>query len=59
MLASGLLQIGSKKGSSTAQCSFLVMETVATFLREGTNPILVALDMTIAFDKRKFSKILQ
>ena len=47
--------MGYKKGSSTVQCSFLVMETVATFLREGTNPILVVLDMTMTFDKCKFS----
>ena len=57
LLASGSLQMGYKKGSSTAQCSFLVMETVGTFLREGTNPILVALDMTMAFDKCKFSTL--
>ena len=47
--------MGYKKGSSTVHCSFLVMETVATFLREGTNPILVVLDMTMTFDKCKFS----
>ena len=57
LLASGSLQMGYKKGSSTAQCNFLVMETVGTFLREGTNPILVALDMTMAFDKCKFSTL--
>ena len=57
LLASGSLQMGYKKGSSTAQCSFLVMETVGTFLKEGTNPILVALDMTMAFDKCKFSTL--
>ena len=55
LLASGSLQMGYKRGSSTAQCSYLVMETVAHFLREGTNPIIVALDMTMAFDKCKFS----
>ena len=33
------------------------METVAHFLREGTNPIIVALDMTMAFDKCKFSTL--
>ena len=54
-LASGSLQMGYKRASSTAQCSYLVMETVGHFLREGTNPILVALDMTMAFDKCKFS----
>ena len=55
LLASGSLQMGYKKSSSTAQCSYLVVETVAHFLREGNNPIIVALDMTMAFDKCKFS----
>ena len=54
-LASGSLQMGYKRGSSTAQCSYMVMETISHFMREGTNPILVALDMTMAFDKCKFS----
>ena len=54
LLASGSLQMGYKRGSSTAQCSYVVMETVSHFLREGTNPILVALDMTMAFDKCRF-----
>ena len=53
-LASGSLQMGYKKGSSTAQCSYLVMETISYFLREGTNPIMVALDMTQAFDRCRF-----
>ena len=54
-LASGSLQMGYKRNSSTAQCSYLVSETVAYFLREGTNPFMVALDMTSAFDKCRFS----
>ena len=53
-LASGSLQMGYKRGSSTAQCSYVVMETINHFLREGSNPILVALDMTMAFDKCRF-----
>ena len=54
IIASGSLQMGYKRGSSTAQCSYMVSETVAHFLREGSNPILVALDMTMAFDKCRF-----
>ena len=54
LLASGSLQMGYKRGSSTAQCSYMVMETVSMFLREGTNPLLYALDMTMAFDKCRF-----
>ena len=53
-LVSGSLQMGYKRGSSTAQCSYMVMETISYYLREGTNPILVALDMTQAFDKCRF-----
>ena len=53
-LTSGSLQMGYKRGSSTAQCSYVAMETINHFLREGTNPIMVALDMTMAFDKCRF-----
>jgi hypothetical protein len=53
-IASGSLQMGYKRGSSTAQCSYLVSETVSHFLREGSNPLLVALDMTMAFDMCRF-----
>ena len=54
-LASGSLQMGYKRGSSTAQCSYMVMETINNFLDHGSHPILVALDMTMAFDMCKFS----
>jgi hypothetical protein len=53
-LASGSLQMGYKCGSSTAQCSYVASETVAHFLREGSHPIMVALDMTQAFDRCRF-----
>ena len=53
-LTSGSLQMGYKRGSSTAQCSYVALETVSYFLREGSNPIMVALDMTQAFDKCRF-----
>ena len=53
-LASGSLQMGYKRGSSTAQCTYVVQETISHFLDGGTNPILVALDMTMAFDKCRF-----
>jgi hypothetical protein len=58
-LASGSLQMGYKRGSSTAQCSYVVSETVGHFLREGSHPILVALDMTQAFDKCRFDILFQ
>ena len=53
-LASGSLQMGYKRGSSTAQCTYVVQETVNQFLNGGTNPIMVALDMTMAFDMCRF-----
>ena len=58
-LASGSLQMGYKRGSSTAQCSYMVMETITHFLDHGSHPILVALDMTMAFDLCKFSTLFQ
>ena len=53
-LTSGSLQMGYKRGSSTAQCTYVVQETISHFLDGGTNPIMVALDMTMAFDKCRF-----
>ena len=46
--------MGYKPGSSTVQCSYLMMETVSYFLNNGSNPIMVALDMSSAFDKCRF-----
>ena len=53
-LASGSLQMGYKRGSSTAPCSYVAMETINHFIMGGSNPILVALDMTMAFDLCRF-----
>ena len=55
LLTSGSLQMGYKRGSSTAQCSYVMMETITYFLNHGSNPLMVALDMSSAFDKCKFS----
>ena len=41
-------------GSSTAQFSYLMMESVSYFLKNGSIPIMVALDMSSAFDKCSF-----
>ena len=57
LLTSGSLQMGYKPGSSTAQCSYVMMETVSYFLKNGSNPIMVALDMSSAFDKCRFDII--
>ena len=50
-LAIGSVQMGYKRGSRTTQCTYMVQETISHFLDGGTNPILVAMDMTMAFDK--------
>ena len=47
--------MGYKRGSSTAQCTNAVQETINHFLNGGTNLIMVALDMTMAFDMFCFS----
>ena len=50
LLVNGSLQMGYKKKSSTAQCSYnVMMETVSYYLNHGSNPIMVA-----AFDKCRF-----
>ena len=63
LLSSDSLQFGYKEGTSTTQCSWLVMEVVNSFIRNGTNPIVTLLDCTKAFDMCKydilFRKILQ
>ena len=53
-LAIGSVQMGYKRGSRTTQCTYMVQETISHFLDGGTNPILVAMDMTMAFDKCRF-----
>jgi hypothetical protein len=54
LLTSGSLQMGYKKKSSTAQCSYVAMETVSYYLNHDSNPIMVALDMSSAFDTCRF-----
>ena len=55
LLESDTLQFGFKPGTSTTQCSWLVMEVAAYFLRNGTSIISCRLDCSKAFDKYKFS----
>ena len=43
-LASSSLQMGYKRHSSTAQCTYVVNETGNHFLEQGSHPIVVALD---------------
>ena len=53
-LGTDSLQFGFKTGTSTTQCSWLVMEVANHFLRNGTPCIVTLLDCTKAFDKCSF-----
>ena len=55
LLITDSLQFGYKVGTSTTQCSWLLMEVVNIFLREGSNPIVTLLDCSRAFDLCRFS----
>ena len=59
LLASDTLQFGFKKGTSTTPCSWLVMETAAYYLRQGTPVIATLLDCSKAFDLCRFSTLFQ
>ena len=59
LLQSDSLQFGFKKGTSTTQCSWLVMEVASYYLRQGTPVITTLLDCSKAFDKCKFSTLFQ
>ena len=58
-LSSDSLQFGFKKGSSTSQCSWLVMEVASYYLRQGTPVIATLLDCSKAFDKCVFSSLFE
>ena len=53
-LGTDSLQFGFKAGTSTTQCSWLVMEVANHFLRNGTPCVVTLLDCTKAFDKCSF-----
>ena len=55
LLKSDTLQFGFKSGTSTTQCSWLVMEVAGYFLRNGSPVITCLLDCSKAFDLCKFS----
>ena len=57
LLNSDSLQFGFKKGTSTTQCSWLVMEVASYYLRQGTPVIATLLDCSKAFDKCQFSTL--
>ena len=56
-LGTDSLQFGFKKGTSTTQCSWLVMEVANHFLRQGTPCIVTLLVCTKAFNKCSFQDL--
>ena len=59
LLSTDSLQFGYKVGTSTTQCSWLVMEVANHFIMNGTCPIITLLDCTKAFDTCQFSTLFQ
>ena len=57
LLFSDTLQFGYKEGTSTTQCSWMVMEVANHFMRNGSNPIMTLLDCSKAFDMCCFSTL--
>ena len=54
-LGTDSLQFGFKAGTSTTECSWMVIEVANYFLRKGTSCIVTLLDCSKAFDMCKFS----
>ena len=59
LLSTDSLQFGYKVGTSTTQCSWLVMEVANHFLKQGTCPIMTLLDCTKEFDTCQFCTLFQ
>ena len=53
------LQFGFKSGTSTTECSWLVMEVASYYLRQGTPCIVTYLDCSKAFDMCQFNLFLK
>ena len=49
-LGTDSLQFGFKAGTSTTECSWLVMEVASYYLRRGTPCMITLLDCSKAFD---------
>ena len=56
-LGTDSLQFGFKEGTSTTECSWLVMEVASYFLRRGTPCLVTLLDCSKAFDTCQFSTL--
>ena len=59
LLGTDSLQFGFKSGTSTTECSWMVMEVASYFLRRGTPCIVTLLDCSKAFDMCQFSVLFQ
>ena len=57
LLPDDTLQYGFKRRSSTTMCTWTVKEVTRMFLRNGTTPWIVGLDVSRAFDKCDWIKI--
>ena len=57
LLGSDSLQFGFKPHMSTVQCSWLVTEVIAQYVREGSPIITTLLDCSKAFDLCQFSTL--
>ena len=56
-LNSSDLQFGFKEGSSTTQCTYVLLETVNYFNYHGSNVYALLLDATKAFDRVHYCKL--
>ena len=57
LLTSDSLQFGYKAGTSTTQCTWMVLEVAQHFLRRGTPCMVTLLDCSKAFDMVRFSTL--
>ena len=55
LLSTDSLQFGFKSGTSTTECTWLVMEVANYFIRKGSPCLVSLLDCTKAFDTCKFN----
>ena len=53
------MQFGFKAGTSTTECSWLVMEVASYFLRRGTPCMITLLDCSKALKMCKYSKLFE
>ena len=58
-LESDSMQFGFRRGMSTTQCSWLVLEVANFFMRRGTAVNACLLDCSKAFDKCQFNKLFE